>query len=159
MWEAAELTFAVALSCVLVSAGLLKLNRDAPTRDGALASLEILIGGAVLLGSSRPIAFAAGLMLGIGFTAYAVVRPDRPCRCFGSRLQATGPAARVVRASSVAAISLVGFLAWTMTRTAAEVNEWIATSILLGLFIGGLVVAVPALASGSKPVTSRQEGM
>jgi hypothetical protein len=159
MWDAAELTLVIALVVVLASAGILKLNRHAPGgyRYRLLGSAELVIAAGLLLSPSRPLALGTALVLGVAFTGYAVLRPDRPCRCFGERLEVSGLARRLTRSASVAVISLFGLLAWAMSPKSAEAEQWMMTSIVLGLLIGGLAIAAPTLTWTSPATSMRRE--
>jgi hypothetical protein len=145
----AQLTLAVATASVLGVAGALKLAAREPLRYRAFALAEIAVATAVLVGPTRPAGFAAACLLGIGFTAYAVVHVDRPCRCFGERFRATSRSARVIRALAVVALGAAGIVAWATDRTTG-VGSWPFTAGLVGAVIGGLVVALPSLVTAGE---------
>jgi hypothetical protein len=151
----AQLTLAVATASVLGVAGALKLASREPLPYRVLALAEIAVAAALLVGPTRPAGFGAACLLGIGFTAYAVTRVDRPCRCFGERFRATSRSARVLRALAVVALGAAGVAAWAADRTTG-VGSWPFTAALVGAVIGSLVIALPSvMTAGDGPAEVR----
>ena len=156
MLGAAELALTVASALVFGVAGGLKVREDAP-RWRLFGGVELLTAAAILVPVSRPVGLAAGLALGIGFTGYALLTAEKPCRCFGARFQASSRNARMLRALGVAATCGGALAAWASSGSAG--SEWWATALVVGLALGGAIIVLPAALSGpARAATGAFEG-
>jgi hypothetical protein len=146
-WGAAETSLAVATASVLAVAGGLKLAGREPVRHRLLGVLELAVAAGVLAGPTRPFGLGAASILALGFTGYALVRAEQPCRCFGERFRASTRRARFARALAVLSFAGFGLLTWLLSRDVGGADRWRLTAIVAGLLAGGLVVALPAALS------------
>jgi len=143
---AVELSLAIATATVLGCAGVLKLADAGPFRYRALGVAEVGVAVALLVDRSRLGGLILGCGLGLVFTSYSLVHVERPCRCFGERFRVAGTA-RLVRPVAITAFSLGALLVWSFGATEATETSRALTSAVIGVILGCVVIAAPAVAS------------
>lgn len=146
MWQSLELVLALGAAVVFATAGALKLFGRVSWPLRALGGTEVLVAVLILFEPFRPIGASLGCVLGVGFVGHAIVRGDRPCRCFGERLEPTSRRARLARALGALGLCAGVVTAW-MTTTTGDGAEYVLTSSVLGIVLGVVVVTAPAVAS------------
>jgi hypothetical protein len=146
VWQSLELALAVGAAVVFGGAGAVKLFGRVSWPLRALGATEGLVAALILVEPLRPLGAGIGCVLGAGFVGHAIVRGDRPCRCFGERLEAKSRGARLARAAGSLGLCAGVAAAWATTAN-ADGARYVLTSSVLGIVLGGIVVAAPAVAS------------
>lgn len=146
MWQSLELVLAVGAAVVFSTAGAWKLFGRVTSPLRVLGASELLVAAMILFEPFRPIGASLGCVLGVGFVGHAIVRADRPCRCFGERLEPASQGARLARALGALGLCAGVVTAWIAT-TAGDGTEYVLTSSVIGLVLGVVVVTAPAVAS------------
>ncbi len=144
MWGVLETTLAVTVAAVLASAGVIKLAGRDLARYRVAGALEVAVAASVIAGPPRLFGFVATSLFGIVFTGYAVMRADRPCRCFGERLSVASPAGRIARGVAVLVLGVSGSLVWLLGPGGGGAGSWRISATVVGLVTGSIVVALPA---------------
>jgi uncharacterized membrane protein HdeD (DUF308 family) len=145
VWQSLELVLAVGAAVVFATAGALKLLGRVSWPLRALAGTELLVAALIVFEPLRPVGAGLGCVLGIGFVGHAILRGDRPCRCFGRHLEPTSRRARLARALGALGLCAGVVTAW-VTATPGN-GDYVLSSSVLGIVLGLVVITAPAVPS------------
>jgi len=137
-----ELVCTVACATILSIAAVAKLGRSEPTRNRAVAVVEFGLVALLAVGPTRTVALAGTTVLSAGFVGYTLATADRPCRCFGQRFRVTSQKARLFRSVGTFILASIGLVA---ALASAASTPLVATSVVVGLILGTLVIVLPSL--------------